>query len=114
MKVRFYFNDYTFFADTEWCSRLPKKEEIIFKDAIITTNDGKTNVYSVDRIPPYVHRYELVQITDSTRTLIEFANIRDIEGFVIENGPFWRNIEGFIYACFLLKTVDVPKIHELM
>lgn len=113
MKVRFYFNDYKFYSDAEWNLRLPKKEEIIFSDTFITFCEGKSNVYFVENIPPHVHQYELVQVTDDSRTLIEYTAIKEIEGFVIETGPFWRNIDGNIHACFLLKESQIPEIPEV-
>lgn len=116
MKIRFYFNDFTLYADIDWTLHiLPKEGELVFLKGFINLDKGTTNVKAIELVRDSKDDYLHVPVyRGRERTDKDYCFLKDTPCVIIGTPPIWRIIGGNLTPCFSVAPKDALKILDAL
>lgn len=116
MKIRFYFNDFTLYADIEWDLHiLPNKGEVVFLKDLINLEENTTNVKAIEPLERSRDEFIFVSVyRGRARTDKAYLFLKNTPCIIIETSPIWRVIDGDLIPCFSVRSYEPPKMLDAL
>lgn len=107
MKVRFYFNDFTLYADIDWnFPVLPQKGEVVFLEGLVSLQKESSNVWYFDSKKLDPGEYILKKVYKVRETIAEqYFLLFKAKHVLITQNPIWRVISDTLTPCYITSII---------